>query len=187
MLNSEEWKVVAEFPEFLISSEGEVKRRGGKHLSMYQMANGYWVVSFNIREHQHPQKRLIHRVVAQAFIPNPDGKPTVNHLDGDKSNNRCVNLEWATHAENHQHAYATGLRTYNNPTRGLKLAARSNSAKLTIYSGVCWVNSRQRWVARVVFEGKVYGQKRFLTEKEAAVYRDQIVKECNLPLKLNFT
>jgi hypothetical protein len=54
--------------------------------------------------------KYIHRLVAEAFIPNPHNKPTVNHKDGNKFNNHISNLEWATHTENHLHAYANGLK-----------------------------------------------------------------------------
>jgi len=61
------------------------------------------------------QKRfLIHRLVGVAFILNPDNKPEINHIDGDRSNNHVTNLEWATRSENELHAYRTGLKT---PTR----------------------------------------------------------------------
>lgn len=66
--------------------------------------NGYYRVNLS-------QKIFyIHRLVAEAFIPNSDEKKTVNHIDGVKTNNNISNLEWATYAENNKHAYDTGLK-----------------------------------------------------------------------------
>jgi len=57
----------------------------------------------------------VHRLVAETFIPNPENKRTVNHKNGDKTDNRIDNLEWATQSENVKHAYDNGL---NAPTKG---------------------------------------------------------------------
>lgn len=67
-------------------------------------------ISYNITLPNGTKKRLFaHRLVAQAYIPNPENKPEVNHKDGNKLNNCIDNLEWVTHAENTQHAIDTEL------------------------------------------------------------------------------
>lgn len=58
--------------------------------------------------------RYIHRLVAEAFIPNPNNYPVVNHKDGNKLNNVYTNLEWCSYSHNNQHAIDTGLRKPKN-------------------------------------------------------------------------
>jgi hypothetical protein len=73
----------------------------------------------------------VHRLVATAFIPNPDGKPQVNHLDEAKANNAVANLEWATGSENIRHSQCVTVRLLDpsgavHTVRGIKPFAKAN-------------------------------------------------------------
>lgn len=67
-----------------------------------------------------------HRVIALTWVPNPDNKATVNHINGIKDDNRAVNLEWLTLSENHLHAWQTGLQANR---RGEKRKPHSEETK----------------------------------------------------------
>jgi len=75
-------------------------------------------------------RKLVHRLVAEAFIPNPDNKPQVSHLDHDGSNNNIENLVWETQSENLKHAQAYGRLTAAQKKGGVNNGIRqSNEAK----------------------------------------------------------
>lgn len=69
---------------------------------------GYYVV--NLRKNGTSNVRFVHRLVAEAFIPNPNNLPTINHKNGNKHDNTVSNLEWATFSENNTHALLNNLR-----------------------------------------------------------------------------
>lgn len=95
---------------FEVSVTGLVRnKKTGKFRLPYINDNGYLIVGFYDSSTGYTVQHRVHRLVAEAFIPNPDSKQTVNHIDGNKLNNRVENLEWATHKENLAHARNTGL------------------------------------------------------------------------------
>lgn len=99
------WSKITECPNYEVSKNGEIRR--GNHIKTPIEHNGYYTV--DLYSNGKRIKRRISRLVAQAFIPNPDGLPDVNHKDGNKLNNSVENLEWVTKSENMQHAIKNGL------------------------------------------------------------------------------
>ena len=91
---------------YLVSNIGNViSLRTGKTLKPVKSKAGYYRVSLSVNGKY--KKVAVHRIVAMAFIPNPENKPTVNHINENKTDNRVENLEWATNKE--QNAHGTRL------------------------------------------------------------------------------
>lgn len=88
--------------DYCIKEDGVIIGKLGFPLKSFENINGYSVVSIK-RDNKFTQVR-VHREVAKAFIPNPENKPEVNHINGIKTDNRVENLEWVTSSENQIHA-----------------------------------------------------------------------------------
>lgn len=110
-MSNEIWKDIDGFPGYQVSNKGKVRniKNGNVLKSCFDKSNGYMVVNLYDINTSSIRKKFIHRLVAQSFIPNPENKRTVNHIDCDKTNNDISNLEWATDSENMKHAFSNGL------------------------------------------------------------------------------
>ena len=103
---------VVGFEIYDVSEDGiVVNTKTNKVLKPYISKRGYYRVKLYMVEHS-ARMFQVHRLVAQAFIPNPRNLPEVNHIDGNKLNNSVENLEWCTGKENIAHAEKHGLRKH---------------------------------------------------------------------------
>jgi len=151
----EVWTDISVAPEYEISSFGRVKRKKPRSdgrdfypkISLHK-SKGYYCVTLNGKSYQ------LHRLLADAFIPNPENKPCVDHIDGNKQNNCLSNLRWATHAEN----------SWNRKKR------KDNTSG---YTGVSFHKRDGKWQAYIRVDGKRKHLGSFDTPEEAAaVYRE---------------
>ena len=118
MASSEIWKIIDEFPSYMISNLGRVKSlnyngtKEEKILKQTRQKKGYLKVG--LYKDKKYYSRQVHRLVAIAFIPNLNNAPQVNHIDGNKTNNAVYNLEWCNNQYNQTHAINNGLRTFKS-------------------------------------------------------------------------
>lgn len=110
MIEEEEWLSVKGFDHYLISNWGRVYNTRTDALLNPRLSDwGYLQVCLS--DGSRKSWRYVHRLVAESYIPGEDVGLEVNHIDGDKTYNNEINLEWVTKSMNNQHAIDTGLRT----------------------------------------------------------------------------
>lgn len=104
------WKPIKDFEElYEVSNLGRV-RSLRRNIIMKSRIRDDGYVACVLSNGGKVQGKLVHRLVAEAFIPNHENKPEVNHIDGNKQNNNVKNLQWVTPSENQKHSINIGLR-----------------------------------------------------------------------------
>lgn len=150
------WKDIQGYErEYQVSNTGKVRsldfkswngsvwfQKKGKILTPRRTKSGYCRVQLRGRD------AYIHRLVAQAFIPNPDNLPQVNHKDENKENNCVNNLEWCTQAYNN--SYGTKIERQSAKTRG---RMRNNKPCINLTTGEVYVSA---WAAKLATGHEVY-------------------------------
>lgn len=133
------WKDIEDFSNYQISNLGRVKskerttnvgirnvkkaKRKEKILKPLKLTKGY--LGIRLYNGINAKTFKIHRLVAKAFIPNPEKLPQVNHLDGNKENNSVDNLEWCNQIQNMKHSYDIGLRDREKLRKHMRKVGKS--------------------------------------------------------------
>ena len=155
----ETWKVINDFPNYEISNFGNIRNKT-KLLKIVPNKQGYNIVVLcnGIRKTIN-----VHRLVAAAFVPNPENKPCVDHIDGDRANDHADNLRWVTYLENN-----------NNPITKKRLS-ENNAKNMQGKEGVLHPNSKP---VRMMKNGvclKIY-QSIHLAKKDG--FNDTLIIRC---------
>lgn len=106
--------------DYEITKYGEIINKRNNHIIKQEInSKGYKRVIIG------GKKYFVHRLVANLYVPNPNNKPQVNHIDGNKQNNHYTNLEWVTNQENRKHALENNLHTIGSKCSWSKLNEES--------------------------------------------------------------
>lgn len=114
---TEKWVFIKGFIDYEISSYGRVYSCK-REIILTPYLNGWGYETVDLLRNGERYRRRVHRLVAEAFVENIFNKPEVNHIDGNKTNNRADNLEWVTNQENVRHAFDTGLNVRSSYDAG---------------------------------------------------------------------
>lgn len=132
------WKPVRGYEDrYIVSSNGEVMSLdSGTHKGRKKQfrANNRGYICVAICENGRTKTRLVHRLVAEAFIPNPHNKNQVNHIDGNKENNCVSNLEWVTDNENKSHSSIFSGGT-QRPKRSV-VVTNISTGEISVFEGL---------------------------------------------------
>lgn len=178
MLNNkiEIWKDVVEFPaEYEVSNTGKVRRKSTlRELKPHTTTTSKEYLYVNLWKNNKGYNRSLHRLVAEAFIPNPENKPQVNHINSIRTDNNVGNLEWVTVSENIRHAIKYGDMNHA-AQKGVKKADAVSK-----YHNVCYRKDKQRWVVTTKLYGKRLSGRLFKLEEDAAKWADELLHIHNI-------
>ena len=155
------WKNIKDYEDlYEVSSEGQIRSKKTNKILKPWKRKGYFTIS--LCKKSIPKKYYVHRIVAETFIKNPNNKPQVNHIDGNKLKNTVVNMEWVTCSENHLHAYKIGLKDPKTACPPIG----NNKGKSSKYMYVThFINHREDKYTACIKVGKFIKSKSFSVKK----------------------
>ena len=155
--NEEEWKSISGYMNYEVSSIGRIRNIStGKLLTPYSDSSGHLKVG--IYNEQNRKKYLVHKLVAQEFVNNPDNKTYVDHVEHNRQNNCINNLRWCSKSEN-----------------GMNMRKRKKTCS-SCFKGVYW-NKKSKWLAQIRINTVMQHIGHFSSEIDAArAYNEKAIE-----------
>ena len=151
-IETENWRVIVENPRYMVSDIGRVmNKKRGNMLTPIDNGNGYFKVG--ISSDGIETKKYVHILVAEAFIPNPEGLPEVDHINRNPENNKVSNLRWVTRSQQ-----MANTKSHIDSTSSCK--------------GVSWKKKSGKWQAQISIAGKDFHLGLYVSEAEASCVYD---------------
>ena len=158
---------ICNYPNYSISNAGNIKNLKTNRILKPGVNNGYLCVSLCKKDCK-PKNHLIHRLIAQHFIPNENELDCVDHINSNRLDNRIVNLRWCSHQQNMHNQSKTTKKT---------------SSK---YKGVCWDKQNGKWTVNIKKDNVQQHIGRFDNERDAAIaYNEKAIELFGNFAKLN--
>lgn len=133
---NEEWKTILEAPDYEVSKNGKFRNKLTKKVVKTRVGkrHGYVQINLQVRTKEKRGQKTFraHRLVAKAFIPNPDNLPQVDHINGIKTDNCVKNLEWVTGSENTRRAYRNGLAKLSSDKHMQEMTEKTKKACVVV-------------------------------------------------------
>lgn len=127
------WKPIAGFENYSVNENGEIKNTKSGELKKPSVSGGGYLMVCLYKDSRY-RRDYVHRIVAEAFLENPNGYSEINHKDENKSNNKVSNLEWCTRTYNQAKAFGRPVVAYKD---GVEVARYSSIAEAARDVGLC--------------------------------------------------
>ena len=162
----EEWKQITDYPNYFVSNFGNIKRnekllKGGMMGAKDKLYKGV-----SLRNNGKQSSKMVHHLVGEAFIENPDNLPTIDHIDGDKLNNKVDNLRWVSYQGNNRNR--SKMRTYGD----IQTASK--------YKGVSWNKVKNHWRCNIYINKKAIYLGSSKNEDEAGMLYNEYIDDNGL-------
>lgn len=165
MVDIEEWKEVDGCENYEVSSFGKVRNKNSGRILKQSCKGGYMIIG--MQNGNSKKTTSVHRLVASAFIKNPENKPHVNHKDKNRSNNNVQNLEWCTALENNIHK-SSSLEQRTNQNLKVWRVDKETNEKLELYNSIC---DASIWCVKNNFSSSAHNARGNISNVIRSVYK----------------